>query len=153
MISEICAYLKNWFDVDEFHNKLPRVEGTFTIENGNLPQLAELLIANQYFYIYGSYFNDGVHQYTDKLKLEDETFTGLVQSMRPDPDFLKVCGDIETWANKYSAADSAAMSPFNSESFGGYSYNKSSGTNADGGMSANDPISAFSARLNRWRKI
>ena len=156
MLTEICAYLKNWFDIDEYHKKLPRLEGTFTISNGTLPDLEDLLIDGQYFYIYGSYFNDGVHEYNNKLVLKDETFFGLVQSMRIEPDFLKLVADIEAWEEKYSGVDSAAMSPFNSESFGGYSYSKSGGGNSEGSGSAGnaaDPKSVFKSRLNRWRKL
>ena len=154
MLTEICGYLKNWFDIDEYHRKLPRLEGEFTISDGKLPDLENLLIKGQYFYIYGSFFNDGVHEYTDELVLKDETFEGLVQSMRIEPDFLKLVSDIEAWEAKYGGIDSTAMSPFNSESFGGYSYSKSNGSNESGGTgNAADPKSVFKSRLNRWRKL
>lgn len=155
MLTEICAYLNNWFDIDEYHAKLPRLEGTYTISDGILPALDELLIKGQCFYIYGSYLNDGVYKYTDDLELTDETFTGLIQSMRVDPSFLALCDEIEAWQKKYGTTNSVAMSPFNSESFGGYSYSKSSGSGADGGsvsMAAN-PITVFAKRLNRWKKL
>ena len=155
MLTELCAYLKNWFDIDEYHRKLPRMEGEFTISGGKLADLEDLLIPGQYFYIYGSYFNDGVHEYTDELTLKDETFTGLVQSMKIDPDLVALSAEIEAWQAKYGGLDSAAMSPFNSESFGGYSYSKSSGNSSEGGGtgSAADPKSVFKSRLNRWKKL
>ena len=60
--------------------------------------------------------------------------------------------DIDDWITKYCSIDNEAMSPFNSESFGGYSYSKS------GGGSSSDNIGAswqnvFASRLNLWRKI
>lgn len=155
MLTEICGYLNNWFDVDEYHKKLPRLEGEFTITDGKLADLDNLLIMGQCFYIYGSYLNDGVYKYTEDLRLVNETFTGIVQSMRVEPEFLKICDEIEAWQEKYGNVDSLAMSPFNSESFGGYSYSKSSGGSSDGSssMSAADPLSLFKKRLNRWRKL
>ena len=153
MLTEVCAYLKNWFDVDEYHKKLPRMEGKFRVANGSLPELEDLLIKGQCFYIYGSYLNDGVHVYTDELRLNDETFTGLIQSMRVEPDFLKVCQEMEAWETKYGGVDSAAMSPYNSESFGGYSYSKSAGGSGDGARASSDPVSVFGSRLKRWRKL
>ena len=153
MLTEICAYLKNWFDIDEYHKKLPRFEGTITISDGKPQDIDELLIEGQYFYIYGSFFNDGVHEYTNKLSLKDETFEGIVQSMRIEPDFIELVSEIEAWEAKYGGADSVAMSPYNSESFGGYSYSKSNGNSSEGAINAADPKSVFKSRLNRWRKL
>lgn len=155
MLTDLCAYLKNWFDTDEYHKKLPRMEGEFVVSDGKIAELEYLLVENQYFYIYGSLFNDGVHKYDNKLVLIDEKFYGLVQSMRIDPDFLALVKEMEDWEAKYGAVDSVAMSPYNSESFGGYSYSKSSGNGADNSASvtASDPKTMFKSRLNRWRKL
>lgn len=154
MLTEICAYLKNWFDVDEFHRKYPQITGTITIENNTIIGLSEIVQKGQYFRIYGSIFNDGVHQYTTDMNLKDETFVGVIQSMRIDPDLLKIAAEIQTWADMYCKVGSEAMSPFNSESFGGYSYSKSSGyASSNGTSNVSDPISVFASRLNRWRKL
>lgn len=154
MLTEICAYLHNWFDVDEFHKKLPHLVGHIYIENGHFADLPFIAKPNQYFYIQGSVFNDGVHQYTEDLILKDEAFIGTVQAMIIPPDLITLAAEIEAWAEKYSKVGSVALSPFNSESFGGYLYNKSNGGSATGnGADAADPVSVFAQRLNRWRKI
>lgn len=149
MIDEVCAYLKNYFD-----EGLPKYFGEITISNGALTDFEDKLQNNQYFRIVGSVFNDGVYKYPE-THLKDETFTGgAVWAMALPPAFIEICAEIQDWQTKYGAADSAALSPFNSESFGGYSYSKSSG-NATGGASSN-PNSwqgAFASRLARWRKL
>jgi hypothetical protein len=72
--------------------------------------------------------------------------------MSPPADFLALVADIEAWQEKNGALDSAAMSPFNSESFGGYSYSKSGGDSAGGSSGANWK-SAFASRLKIYRRI
>ena len=158
MLTEICGYLHNWFDIDEYHAKLPRLEGTYTISGGKLTALEELLIDGQCFYIYGSYLNDGVHVYTNKLTLNDETFTGLIQSMRVPPDVIAISEEAQALKDKYCGPDSMVMGPFQSESFGGYSYSKSSGAsganNGGGSSSSLDyPLSQFEGRLKRFKKL
>lgn len=139
MLTELCQELRNWFDRE-------RHFGTFTITGGNIT--ADFLAEGQYYRIIGSVFNDGVHQYPVDI-LRDETFDGSVWALAIPEPVIKLSEDIDAWREKYESADSAALSPFTSESFGGYSYTKS-GSTADGGTSWQ---SAFRARLNRWRKI
>lgn len=142
MLTELCQELKNWFDTE-------RHFGLFTIENGELS--VPFLQNGQYFRICGSVFNDGVHQYP-ATGLTDETFDGAVWAMALPPEVVALATDIEEWKEKYGSADSAAMSPFQSESFGGYSYSKGSGAGASGSASVTWQ-SAFAGRLNLWRKI
>lgn len=140
-LTELCQELHNWFDREQH-------TGTFTIENGNIS--ADFLSDGQYYRICGSVFSDGVHQYPSSY-LRDETFTGAVWALAIPAPVIKLATEIEAWRGKYEAADSAALSPFTSESFGGYSYTKGSGgSDAGGGASWQ---SAFRAQLNRWRKI
>lgn len=155
MLTEICQYLKNWFDKDEFHNPLPFWEGEFRISEGQL-DLGDELLDGQYFRIVGSVLNEGVHQYHSTETLTDEVFTGRVQSMAVPQVILSIANEIADWQNKYGGADSVAMSPFNSESFGGYSYSKSgagAGNSSSGGSGAGGWQSIFASRLSPWRKI
>ena len=142
MLTELCQELHNWFDREQH-------TGTFTIENGNIT--ADFLQDGQYYRIMGSVFSDGVHQYPSS-ELRDETFTGAVWALAIPAPVIKLSTEIEAWRGKYEAADSAALSPFTSESFGGYSYTKGSGSSESGGSGASWQ-SAFRAQLNRWRKI
>jgi hypothetical protein len=115
MLTELCQELHNWFDRE-------RYTGTFTIEGGNIT--ADFLQTGQYFRIIGSIFNDGVFKYGD-ADLTDETFEGAVWALAIPAPVIKLATEIAAWRVKYEGADSAAMSPFNSESFGGYTLTTS----------------------------
>lgn len=144
MLTELCQELKNWFD-REHHT------GTFTIQDGNIA--ADFLREGQYFRIMGSIFSDGVHQYP-AVDLPSETFSGAVWELAIPVPVINLAQEIQVWRDKYEAADSAALSPFNSESFGGYSYTKSGSGNSQGGSSSGVSWkNAFASRLNMWRKL
>lgn len=143
-LTELCQELRNWFDRE-------RHTGTFTIENGNLT--ADFLSPGQYFRVVGSIFSDGVHQYP-AADLPSETFDGAVWALAIPKPVIKLATEIEEWRAKYESVDSAAMSPFSSESFGGYSYSKSGTGSADGGGTTGGSWqTAFAARMNAWRKL
>lgn len=142
MLTEICQELRNWFERERYF-------GTFEISGGEFT--ADFLTDGQYYRILGSVFNDGVHKYGE-AGLTDETFEGSVWSLGIPKAVIKLAEDIAEWQNKYGTVDSAAMSPFTSESFGGYTYSKGSGSTSGGGGGA-DWRSAFANRLNAWRKL
>jgi len=135
MINEICGSIHNYFERD-FHN------GTFQISSGEIA--LPFLKNGQYFRIVGSVFNDGVHQYGNAV-LQDETFEGIIVSMNIPQDFLNLVAEIEEWQSKFGTADGV----FQSESFGGYSYQKA--INANG--SSKTWKDAFRGRLSQWRKL
>lgn len=113
------------------------------------------LLDNQYYRIIGSIFNDGVHKRGEEI-LSDEAFFGSVWSMAVPPTVIELADEIEAWISKYGGVDGTLMSPYSSESFGGYSYTKSSGGSGTGGYgngSAPNWREMFADRLNRWRKI
>lgn len=149
MLNEVCAYLKNYFDMNDNHEQLPSWEGEFVISDGII-DLSGKILDGQYFRIQGSIFNDGVYEYP-ALDLTDETFKGKIQAMAVPKDVIKIVSDISEWVERYGGANSSALSPFASESFGGYSYSKG-GSNNDG---KNTPAWAvlYGGRLSRWRKI
>lgn len=150
MLTEICQYLKNWFDRDQ-----SKFYGKFIISNGEIESYNDGdmgMIEGQYFRIIGSLLNDGVYQYPS-TELQDETFEGAVWSMAIPPTVLALSEDIEAWQAKYGGIDSTAMSPYQSESFGGYSYSKSGGGASSGSDSGGTWQDAFAKRLNPWRKI
>lgn len=118
-------------------------EGTFTIEDGSI---SASLLPEQYFWVEGSYFNDGLHRFTDDDPLKDETFTGAVYTLSIPKTFVKLVEDMEEW----TANHPAAASGYTSESFGGYSY--SLPTNSNTGMAAT-VYDVFGSRLNKWRRL
>lgn len=139
MLEEILRHLNNWFLI-EAH------EGTFTVENGSIA--LPFLQTGQYFRIIGSTFNDGLHQYP-ATDLMDETFTGAVWALAVPKAVVALSDDIEGWQEKHG---DAVLSPYTSESFGGYSYTKASGGNA-GTSAVTGWQDAFRNRLNEWRKL
>lgn len=144
VLTEVCEYLNNYF----WEKK---IKGHFTITDGRIE--IDGLKNNQYFRIVGSTFNDGVHKYpiTDKTLLIDEEFDGYVWAMAVPATVIAITSDIGKWQEEYGSAGSAAMSPFNSESFSTYSYSKSGSGNANGGSNITWQ-DAFGGRLNKYRK-
>lgn len=147
MLTEICAELKNWFV-----RKGDRHVGKFAIVNGAITPSLDIL--TDYVKIEGSRKNDGVHKVPASDLVDEPEFDGVISIMSPPKAFLELAKEIADWQKKYGAVDSAAMSPFSSESFGGYSYSKSSGEmTASGGVNGTTWRGAFASRLNVWRKI
>lgn len=142
MLTELCQELRNWFCREKHF-------GTFTIEGGSLT--AQFLTAGQYYRIVGSIFNDGVHQYGSEEELTDETFDGAVWALAIPKAVLDLADKIDAWRQKYETADSPALSPYSSESFGGYSYSKGGNNSESSGGGGWKTV--FASDLNRWRKI
>lgn len=138
MLEQVLRHLNNWFLVD-IH------EGTFTVENGSIA--LPFLQTNQYFRICGSVFNDGLHQYP-AVDLTDETFTGTVWALAVPKAVVSLAEDIAAWEEKNGEA---VASPYQSESFGGYSYTKRSAGSDSNAL--NGWQGAFKGRLNDWRKL
>lgn len=139
MLTELCQELNNWFDYGDRHY------GTFTIENGIIEPLT-FLQDGQYFRIIGSVFNDGVHQYPiDEFGLKDETFTGAIWAMTVPPAVIALASEIET----YATSDAAKISPYTSESFGGYSYSRATDSS---GVTVSWQ-KAFASKMNKWRRM
>lgn len=146
-IFEVCQYLKNWFDRNQI-----KYLGNITISNGALSETYGLKVG-QYFRIVGSTLNDGVYQYP-VTTLTDETFSGAIWGMSLPKAFIALLNDIETWKIKYASVDSAAMSPFSSESVSGvYSYSKNTGGNDTATDKSGTWQGAFGARLAPYRKM
>lgn len=160
MLTELCEYLRNWFveDRDMHIGKITITGGEIKITaRDDLYLLGDKQLEplnGQYIRVIGSVFNDGVHQYPD-LEMQDETFDGAVWLLRIPPAILALADDIAAWKAKYMTLDSQYMSPYNSESFAGYSYSKSgSGASAAANGSGLDGWQAvFADRLSPWRKI
>ena len=146
MLTVLCKEINNWFECAKFFGRFTVTDGVIT---GNFS-----LQENQYFRIVGSVFNDGVYKYDENLQLVDETFDGAIWAMAVPNEVIALAADIKEWTDKYQTVDSVAMSPFNSESFGGYSYSKSSGGSSSGNVDLSGTWQgAFADRLNHWRKI
>lgn len=148
MLTELCKELNNWFD-------MRRIFGEFKIVDGKLVDASKWLQDGQYFRIVGSIFNDGVYKYTEEMSdLADEFFDGALWTMAVPPSVIELAQKIQDWQDRYGGIDSEAMSPYQSESFGGYSYQKKSGGSSSSGIDISTSWkAAFAAELAKWRKI
>lgn len=135
MLEEILMHLNNWFLVPNGVH-----EDTYEIKDGGI--VLPFLVDGQYFRICGSVFNDGLHQYP-AADLTDEVFTGAVWALAIPKQVISLSDEIAAWAGKNQP------SAYTSESFGGYSYSKATGSNG-APMSWQD---VFEMRLNPYRKI
>ena len=138
MLTEICAEIRNYFEVPNC-----RHFGTFTISGGSIEPL-DFLKDGQYFRIVGSVFNDGVHKYPSE-KLTDEVFNGAVWSMAVPSAVIDLAAKVKA----YNDDPNNAPSGITSESVGGYSVSKA--TNSHG--VAAGWRSVFAEDLNKWRKL
>lgn len=132
---EIMRHIHNFFAVSS-------EEGEWNITSGSIS--LPFLYEGQYFLVEGSKYNDYiVYKYgTDTLK--DESFKGYIVALNVPKPFVDLCTEIEAWNTA-----NANNSEYVSESFGGYSYTKATGTNGA-------PLGwqgMFKDRLNTWRKI
>lgn len=143
MIEQVCSEIRNFFTYKEDIHI-----GDFEIKGGIISP--SLVFKTDYIRIVGSRKNNGVYKVSE-LSLKDEKFHGAIWEMSIPQDFLNLMKDIEDWQAKNGAVDSPAMSPFNSESFGGYSYSKTVG--GANGMTTTSWKTAFSTQLSRWRRI
>ena len=139
MLEQVLMNIRNWFTVDG-----GIYSGTFTIKDGGitLPFLAD----GQYFRICGSVFNDGLHQYP-ATDLVDEEFSGAIWALAIPPAVVDLADEIGAWQEKNGEA---SASPYQSESFGGYSYSKATDSASGGSVTWQ---SAFRSRLNAYRKL
>lgn len=147
MLGAICAEIKNYFtwEGDKHFGDWAIVEGAI-VPSFDIP--------TDYIRIVGSHRNDGVHKRGEDGwgLIDEDKFNGAIWVMSPPADFLALVAEIEAWQAKNGGATSDAMSPFQSESFGGYSYSKGS-TSAEGGVSPTSWQSAYASRLSQYRKV
>lgn len=136
---ELLMYLRNFFpgekwqffgeDITERRLLLPG------LENGD------------YYLIEGSRRNNGIHVYGNS-DLRNETYSGIVTELCIPTDLLILLDEINAWQEKNAEA---LQSPYQSESFGGYSYTKASGSTGTGEPSSWKTV--FAPRLRTWRKL
>lgn len=147
MLSEICAEIKNYFVYEN-----DKYIGDWTIKDGVI--IPSIDFPTDYIRVVGSRLNDGVHKLSDENDtFNDESFHGAIWIMSPPNHFLALVEEIESWQEKNGTASSINMSPFQSESFGGYSYSKATGSGASGGSSVPTWQSQYASRLKLYRRI
>lgn len=148
MLTELCAYLKNYFDYERHIGDIKIHGGVLYCGNEKIS-----MDDGQYFALFRTHQLLGVFKYgTDTLK--DKELQGAVWLMDIPQAVTDLADEIEAWNAKYAGVDGVLNSPYQSESYANYSYTKSGGMGYGG--SGNKPITwqtQFAARLNPWRKI
>lgn len=140
MLEQILDHIHNYFVKGVYKGKYEIVSNTI-----NLP----FLIPGQYFKIVGSILNDGLYQYPT-VDLQDENFEGEIWALAIPSAVIKLSEEVESWLDEYGTM---TLSPYQSESFGGYSYSKKSSGSSDGANDSSTWQGVFKSRLNHWRKI
>lgn len=149
MLTEVCHEVNNYFRRDS-------IRKTFSVEGGSLIGIPDDFLQNdQFFLIEGSIFNDGVHKHLSTgMNLKDEKdFEGTIWALAIPQEFQSLVSEISAWQEAYGGIGSAALSPFSSESFGGYSYSKNgAGSTSDGSSDGANWRTVFASRLAKWRR-
>lgn len=161
MLTQICQYLRNWFDRGVWLGNFEVSGGVLTYADGTaLP-----LLNGQYYRVIGSVFNDGVHKFGTETVTENNApvtrlfetltdepeFSGSVWGMAVPPVVVELADEIAAWIAENSAV---IASPLQSETVGGYSRTfRGGGTAANGEATGLTWQSQFAARLAPWRKI
>lgn len=141
MLEQILIHIHNWFEVSSVFGEWEVLDGAL-----DLPFIQD----GQYYRVTGSVFNDGLHKYPDD-DLTDEVFRGCIYGLAIPKAVVGLAQEIEQWSIDNAKA---LNSPYNSESFGGYSYSKDSGLQGGGNS---DPAGGwqrqFMSRFIPWRKL
>jgi hypothetical protein len=145
MLTEICQYLHNYFEYEK-HFGLISIIGDVVFCDGEEIEMDE----GQYFALFRERYAIGVYQNGDELT--DKTFQGSVWLMDVPDAILKANQWAEQWMEKNGGVDSAASSPFQSVSFGGYSYSKGNNSVGKVGVGLFDQAN-FVGMLAPYRKL
>lgn len=149
ILEQVLWHIHNWFVRDTISVK------TCCIDDGSLPtSITDQMLDGQWYRIEGSYLNDGLHQNPDD-NLSDETFNGTITLLAIPKPLLRLAEQIQDYIDATSEANQKALSsPYQSESFDGYSYTLKSGSVADSGSGGlTGWQAAFASQLNPWRKM
>ena len=145
ILEQVLGSIHNWFTRDTLE-----VRGC-TISEGALPASVHVP-EGAWYRIQGSLLNDGMHLRGDEDEgLVDETFDGVITTHDIPRALLAVAEEISQWQAKNG---DKATGPYQSESFGGYSYSLGgSSSTANGNVPVTGWQAAFAGRLRQWRKL
>lgn len=154
-LEKVLAHIHNWFTRETLSISGCEVVG------GQLPaSVAEAVPSGAWYRIEGSYLNDGLHlRGAEDEGLTDEEFDGTLTVLTVPKALLAVVDEISDWvAANAEARSKAAASPYQSESFGGYTYSVrsdltggSSGSSGGGGLTGWQ--AAFKSDLDPYRRL
>lgn len=145
MLTEICQYLHNYFDYERHYGDISIIGQSIFCDGKEIE-----IESGQYFALFRDKFVLGVYKKGDTLT--DKTFEGAVWLMDVPVSILNADTWATNWMNKNGGVDSEANSPFQSESWGGYSYSKGSNSSGKIGGSVFDQAT-FVRMLAPYRKL
>ena len=158
MLEDVINYLHNPFTQNEYGLPIHMESGKFEITDDNMLSLP-FMLDGQRFVIRGSVLNDGVYTYHESGIMNDddddwaglraEEFYGVIYAMAVPPAVIAISAEIKEWVAKYATI---VNSPYQSESFGGYSYTKANGAGGSGNGGSVSWQEVFGRRLKTWRK-
>lgn len=140
MLYTILRHIRNFFVAERHEGAWSIVDGVLLDEYGNA---VDFIADGQRYIVEGSIFNDSKVFEFPSTEMVDEDFAGAIVTLRIPLGLIELSKEIEEWEKSYGN-----QSPYISESFGGYSYTK-----ATGSTTATTWADAFRSRLNAWRKI
>ena len=140
-INDFCEEVNNYFEQTRIFGKFEITDGVIDLNKYGIQE-------GQYIRVVGSVFNDGVYQYLipPENELVDEKFDGAIWVMAVPSSVVTQIEEINQWE---AMNQSTLNSPYQSESFGGYSYTLKA-ENAEGGLNWQ---THFRRKLDRWRKV
>lgn len=140
-INDFCEEVNNYFEQTRIFGKFEITDGTIDLNKYDIQE-------GQYIRVVGSVFNDGIYQYPipPENELVNEKFDGAIWVMAVPSSVVTQIEEISQWE---AMNQSTLNSPYQSESFGGYSYTLKA-ENAEGGLNWQ---THFRRKLDRWRKV
>lgn len=152
MLQEVLEHIHNRFI------RQPHV-GEYTV-TGSMLSPSAFLREGQRFWLFGSIQNDGLYTYhatgctndddNEEAQFVTETFGGTICDLEVPKRLISLSREIEEWVEKYGEI---LNNPYSSESFGGYSYQKSQMSKSYGQNPFIGWQDVFGRKLERWRKI
>ena len=139
-LEEVLRHVNNRFEMEEAH-------GSFSISGGTL-EVPDCL-NGQYYWIEGSVMNDGLHLHPD-TDMRDEEFSGKVTLLAIPRGLVDLSDEIAAWNEEHAAQIDG---PYQSESFGGYSYSRAQGASSGGEAQMDGWRLHFAGRLRPYRKL
>lgn len=145
VLEQMLTNIHNWFEREVLYVTGCEVSG------GSLPaSVTGSMLNGMWYRVQGSYLNDGLHLYLTEYPegessgLVDETFDGTISLLSVPKALVDLSDEISEWIGLNSQARKmVAANPYQSESFGGYTYSVR--------FKSSDITSSGNAKLNGWQ--
>jgi len=135
MLEQVLTYLNNWFVRYTYTGNVTVSEDGAVLAPS---EAATVLQPGRWYRILDSDFHDGVYQVPEEQSEKEEpeeeeqseTFSCTLWALGVPTGLMSTVAEMEAWQAKYGDVVSG---PYQSESFGGYSYSKAGASSSSGG--------------------